>query len=239
MIPALLGWDYARLDDELRKSFEVALHAGTAAALLLVLRGELRDTLDVRRLGLVALSTAPPAIAGYALERPIERSLGTPATIAAGLLAGAGVMAWADRAPQTRSRAQAGTRDALCLGIAQACALMPGVSRGGATLAAARLRRFRRPDASRLSREVGLPVIAGATLLRAIRLRREALPPGFTAAFAAGAAAAFAATLVSARLIQHVERDRSPAPYALYRTGLAVLILRKLGRSTRSRRMKR
>src|SRR5436853_6454596 len=74
IVPWLLRWDYERLDDELRKSFEVVLHAGTAAALLITLRGEVSDALhglDGRRLRLIALSFAPPAIAGYALERQI------------------------------------------------------------------------------------------------------------------------------------------------------------------------
>src|SRR5207248_1471898 len=145
IVPWLLGWDYAALDGELRKSFEVVLHAGTAAALLITLRDEVGEAmlgLDARRLTLIALSFAPPALAGYTLERPIEARLGTPGTIAAGLLAGAALMAWADRAPQRRGHEEADWQDALILGFAQALALMPGVSRNGATLAVARLRRF-------------------------------------------------------------------------------------------------
>ncbi len=144
-IPWLLRWRYGELDEELRKSFEVALHAGTAAALLITLRGEVAEAavgLDRRRLTLIALSFVPPALAGLAFERPIESRLGTPATVAAGLLAGSVLMAVADRSPQTRRHEEAGAADALWLGIAQACALFPGVSRNGATLAAARLRRF-------------------------------------------------------------------------------------------------
>src|SRR2546421_5662430 len=92
IVPWLLGWDYSALDDELRKAFEVALHAGTAAALLITLRDEVGEALhglDARRLNLIALSFAPPALVGYTLERPIERHLGTPPTIAAGLFGGA------------------------------------------------------------------------------------------------------------------------------------------------------
>src|SRR5437763_15163665 len=179
LVPWLLRWDYAELDDELRKSFEVVLHAGTAAALLITLRDEVGEAvhgLDGRRLALIALSFIPPAIVGYTLERPIERRLGTPQTIAYGLLGGAAVLAWADRAPQTRGHADAGAADALWLGAAQACALIPGVSRNGATLAAARLRRFGREDANRLSRHVALPVSAGATLPQGIRMPRRRLP---------------------------------------------------------------
>src|SRR5690242_13888829 len=159
IVPWLLGRDLRDLDDELRKSFEVALHAGTAAALMIGLRDEVREAvggLDARRLGLLAASFLPPAVVGYLLERPIERRLGTPGTIAFALAAGGLVMALADRSPQRRSHEEAGIVDGLWLGIAQACSLVPGVSRNGATLAAARLREFSRTDANRLSRHAAL-----------------------------------------------------------------------------------
>ena len=236
LVPWLLGWDYGELDDELRKSFEVALHAGTAAALLITLRSEVGEAvyrLDSRRLTLIALSFAPPALAGYTLERQIEGRLGTPPTIAAGLFGGALLMAWADRAPQTRRHDEASAGDALALGIAQALALIPGVSRNGATLAAARFRRFTREDANRLSRHVALPVIAGATLLKTVRLRRRGVPSGMAIPFAAGSAASFVSTLGSTWLIHQVERDRSLLPYALYRAALALVALRRLGPTSR------
>jgi undecaprenyl-diphosphatase len=231
LVPWLLGWDLADLDDELRKALEVALHAGTAAALLITLHREVDEALrrlDLRRLLLLGLSFAPPAIIGYRLERPIERYLGTPPTIAAGLVAGAAAMAVADRAPQTRRHEDAGAADALALGIAQACALVPGVSRNGATLAAARWRRFARPDANRLSRHVALPVIAGATLLKSVRLARRGLGAARMTPFAAGAAAAFVSTLGSTWIIRQVERDRSLLPYAVYRVVLALAVVRRL-----------
>jgi undecaprenyl-diphosphatase len=224
VIPWLLGWDYDRLDSELRKAFEVALHAGTAAALLITLRREVDEAvhgLDRRIAELIALSFIPPAIVGYLLERPIERRLGTPPTIAVGLVCGSLAMALADRSPQVRVSTDAGAADALWLGIAQACALIPGVSRNGATLAAARWRHFTREDANRLSRHVALPVIAGATVLKGARLVRRGLPPRTRVQFAAGAAASFASTLGSTWLIQQVERDRSLWRYAAYRIALA------------------
>ena len=233
LLPWLLGWNYEQLDSELRKSFEVALHAGTAAALLISLRSEVQDamqTMSWRLVELVVLSFAPPAVVGYKLERQIEKRLGTPPTIAAGLICGSVAMAWADRAPQVRGTKDAGATDALWLGLAQACALVPGVSRNGATLAAARRRQFTRADANRLSRHVALPVIAGATLLKALRLTRRGLAPGTGRPFALGAAASFASTLGSTWLIHQVERDRSLLPYAAYRTALALAVLGRLHR---------
>jgi undecaprenyl-diphosphatase len=231
LVPWLLGWDYGELDHDLRKAFEVGLHAGTAAALLITLRDEVGDTLrqlNPRRVMLVSLSFVPPAVVGYALERPIERHLGTPPTIAAGLVIGAVAMGFADRRPQERSSDEAGPADALSLGLAQATALIPGVSRNGATLAAARLRRFNREDANRLSRHVALPVIAGAALLKGARLRRRGLPRELRVPFAAGAAASFGSTLLSSWLIRLLERDRSLLPYAVYRIVLAGAVIRRL-----------
>ena len=231
LVPWLAGWPYAELDAELRKAFEVALHAGTAAALLIALRDEVGDAargFDRRRASLVVLSFLPPAVAGYALERPIERRLGTPRSIAVGLLLGSAVMAVADaRGASDRPRATAGARDGLLLGLAQAAALVPGASRNGMTLAAARARGFGREDANALSRHVALPIIVGASVLKGSRLARRGLPPGMGARFAVGAGASFASTLGSTWLIGQVERDRSLAPYAVYRAALAVAVLAK------------
>lgn len=231
LVPWLLGWPYAEVDPGLRKSFEVALHAGTAAALLVTLRAEVREAaadLGLRRVGMVALSFLPPALVGYTLERPIESRLGTPATTAAGLIAGSAAMALADRRPQLRGHEAAGPADALLLGLAQAAALIPGVSRNGATLAAARQRCFTRIDANRLSRHAALPVIAGATMLKTVRLWRRGIPSGTAGALAVGTAASFLSTLASTWVISQVERDRSLLPYALYRIALAGIILRRL-----------
>ncbi|HKP88659.1 MAG TPA: undecaprenyl-diphosphate phosphatase, partial [Thermoleophilaceae bacterium] len=79
LVPALLHWRYGELDAELRKSFEVALHAGTALALLIGLRREVAEVvreLDGRRLARHALEMAPPAAAALCFERPIEQRLG-------------------------------------------------------------------------------------------------------------------------------------------------------------------
>jgi undecaprenyl-diphosphatase len=231
IVPWLLGWHYGELDRELRKTFEVALHAGTAAALLIALRGDVLEAareLDRRRMVTGALTLAPAALAGLALERPVERKLGTPATIAVGLLTGSVALVLADRRPQLRRIDEVTAADALWLGLAQACALFPGISRGGATLTAARWRGFERGAASRLSRDAALPVIAGATGLKALRLRRRRVDDGARWALAAGALASFGSALGSARLIRRLERGGSLVPYAVYRSALAGMILARL-----------
>jgi len=216
-----------------RKSFEVALHGGTAAALLIGQRQTILEELrsfDSQRALLLALSFLPAALIGYTLERPIERRLGGPKATAVGLLAGAAAMLAADTRPQERGRGEARLADGLVLGIAQAAALAPGVSRNGVTLAAARWRRFSRDQANLLSRTIALPIIVGATILKGERLRRRGASPTLRRSMALGVTASFASTLASQRLIRVVERDRALWPYAAYRAGLAAVVLAKLRR---------
>ncbi len=202
VIPWLAGWRYHELEPAERKAFEVALHAGAGIALAMEMRAELAEsvrTLDARHAAVVALSLAPPVLAGYVFEEPIERRLGGPRAIAGGLVAGALALALADLWPgRITRRAAGGTRrarlgrhlgapgrgargaheatptDGLALGLAQAAALIPGVSRNGATLASARARGFAREDAQTLSWHAALPVILGAVALKGWRLARAA-----------------------------------------------------------------
>jgi undecaprenyl-diphosphatase len=251
LIPWLMRWRCATLDVEQRRSLEVALHAGTAAALVLSGVAEVPLRRPFSRLMLLAV--VPPACAGYLLERFIDRRLSSPATIAFGLLLGAAGMAAADGPAAGGRRAQdAGALDGLLLGLAQVTALAPGVSRNGATLAVARARGFSRADADALSWQVGVPVIAGAAVLKLARARWSGQPARVKRALAAGAASAFASTLLGARAIEagrervsarrraHGEHGpaRAPgrlAPYAAYRVGLALLVIGRL-RQDRARR---
>jgi len=233
LVPWLAGWDWDAIDPEVRKSFEVALHTGAAAALLFGQRRLIADELrqfDRRRALLLALSFLPAAFVGYVWERPIERRLGGPRATAFGLLAGAAAMLAADTRPQCRGRGEATPADGLALGVAQAAALAPGVSRNGITLAAARCRGFSRDQANLLSRTIALPIIIGATVLKGGRLARRGTSPNLRRSLAIGVGASFASTLASQRLIGLVERDRALWPYAAYRAALATAVLVKLRR---------
>ncbi len=275
LVPWLLGWPYTELDPRPRKSFEVALHAGTAAALLArppwgsdsygagasdATATESASQSRTRAgagLDFLAAALIPPVLTGYALGAQIERRLGTPGTIAAGLLAGSVAMVAGEmyasggmtraRGRVTRLRstttqptdesdaraaADAGPCDGLALGLAQSLALIPGVSRSGATLAAARARGFSREDSDRLSWRVGLPVIAGAALLKGTRLARAGVPREPRLPLAAGAAGAFVSTLLSARVLDP-ERRASLLPASVaYRGALATLVVRRMRDNT-------
>ena len=146
LIPWLADWDWDRLDPELRKSFEVALHAGAAAALLLGQRRRDRRAscarFDRRKAAVLALSFLPPAALGLALRAARSSAhLGGPLPTALGLLAGAAAMALADRAPAA-PRPRAGRRRPTGSRWAspRRPRWRPGVSRNGATLTAARWR---------------------------------------------------------------------------------------------------
>jgi undecaprenyl-diphosphatase len=231
LVPWLAGWSWDAVDPEVRKSFEVALHAGAAAALLIGQRKLIAEELrafDARGAVVLALSFLPAAIVGYKLERPIERHLGGPRATAIGLLAGAAAMLAGDTKPQLRGRGEAGAADGLVLGVAQAAALAPGVSRNGITLAAARWREFSRDQANLLSRTIALPIIVGATALKGTRLTRRGTSPGLRRTMAIGVGASFVSTLASQRLIKLVERDRALWPYAAYRGALAAVVLARL-----------
>ncbi len=242
LIPWLLRWPAAELDPDLRKSLEVALHTGAGLALALDSRAGARPTRS--EIPLLVLSLLPPATAGYLFEGFIERRLSGPRAIAAGLLVGSLGMWLADGQPGCRGRGRRGAEplDGLVLGLAQAAALVPGVSRSGATLTAARLLGFRGPDAQELSRLTAGPVIAGASVLKARRLFARGLPPRLAGPLALAAASSLASTLLMLRLrvgpgpVGFQGRGRASARrgacgrtdslrgYALYRCGLALLI---------------
>ncbi len=212
------------LAGEARKELAVALHAGSAAALL---ANGIRPT----RLRWAAVTVAVPSAAGLALERVVEERLGSPEAMAAGLVAGCVALLAADAGARRPGEARLGTRsravrsasfaDALALGAAQACALWPGVSRSGAVLAAARAGGFSRPAAWELVRETAVPVLVAATALKGARALARGADPG---PLAAGAAASALSTAAALRAAAAAERVPAPA-WAAYRCALAGAVL--------------
>ena len=229
LIPALLDWPYARLPADVRKAFEVALHAGAGVALLFALRREAiaaaRDPLGT------TLMTAPAAGVALAFEDAIERKASDPrVTATAMVVAGAALGVSGTRIPGggpdplRRRKGSDPLASQFLVGIAQIAALVPGVSRNGATLTAARALGFDRETAARLSWQAGLPIIGGATVLKLVRLAQRGLDRDLRAPFAAGAAAAFASTLVASPLLR-VRRQRI---IAAYRVALGAFALHRL-----------
>jgi undecaprenyl-diphosphatase len=195
------------------KEAQVAFHAGAA----LVLRPWPSVTF-------AALSTAPPSIAGLAFERVVEQRLGTPAAIAAGLVAGSAALLAASQRTGTRKAREATAADALALGAAQACALWPGVSRSGATLAAARWRGFSAQASWELSRASAAPVLVAACVLKGVRLAQRRPGRVELGSLAVAAAASAASTAVSLRAAPVWERVPLPV-WSAYRTALAAAVV--------------
>jgi undecaprenyl-diphosphatase len=218
LLPWLLGWEQP--DD--RTGFAAVLHAGSCAGLTWALRDDLRR-LPPRELAVLAGGSLPAAVAGLLLADAVEERCGRPAQLAA-LLAGFGALLWVvdERAPGP-PHAQPGVdgRAAALASLAQVTALVPGVSRSGATLVALRAAGVDRAAAQRFSLLLSLPVTAGAAALSLARLRR--LPPG---ALPGGVTAAVAAAVAAQRLRRGPDRPLRGA--ALYRLALAAVVARRL-----------
>ena len=183
-------------------------------------------TTDERLAWALVLGTIPGVIAGVTLEGVIQDELGQPGLIAV-MLAVFGVVLYAvDRlASSTRHLEDLAVRHGLYLGIAQALALQPGVSRSGVTITAARAMGFDRETAARFSFLLSLPIIAGAALYKGADLAATGIPPGMTGPFVAGiAASAASGFLVIAFLLKYLRRHDF-ALFMWYRIGVAALVL--------------
>ena len=230
LVPWLLGWE----PPPDRTTFAAGLHAGSCLGLAWTLRHDLL-ALDRRTCGLVAAASVPAAAAGFVAADVVEQRLGRPSQLAA-LLAGAGVLLWwADARGEHRAQGSAdppvtrvGARQAALAGLAQVAALVPGVSRSGASLTALRLAGVERETAQRFTLLLSLPVTAGAAALTLARTPRAALGPALRllapGALTAALAGAGSVTLLRGR------GAGSVAAAALYRLGIAVVVARRPSR---------
>lgn len=178
LFPWLLHWEEPGL------AFDVALHAGTLVAVLLYF---FRDWLKLALCGLglrypaeataeevathkrmfwlMVVGTIPAAILGKLFHHQIEDSLRKPLVIGISLVSVALLMWWADaKARLARQLEQSNMGDAVSIGVAQAMALLPGVSRSGSTITAGLFRGMTREAATRFSFLLSAPIIAGAVL---------------------------------------------------------------------------
>lgn len=235
LVPWLLGWPDPGL------AFDSVLHLGTLLAVLLYMRAEIAAVaagwwcsvrrrslkLPEERLGwLIAVSAIPGAVLGFLAEDTFESLFASPRSVAALLLVTGLLLVVSERlGRRIRSVSQAGLRDAAWIGLAQAVAIAPGISRSGATIAGGLLRGLRREDAARFSFLIVIPIIAGAAGLQLAKLvvggiavrQGMNLVAGFIVAFLAGYAAI-------GFLLRHL-RTRTLLPFALYCWGFGLLSL--------------
>jgi undecaprenyl-diphosphatase len=224
----LLGWDYAGLPGDTRKAFEVALHAGSAPVLAAVaVRAGRRAGERPDPAGL-ALTLLPAAATGLALERPIEHRFGGVRSVGLAQIAAGAVLLLADRMPEERERSDA--CDHLAVGLGQAAALVPGVSRSGSALTAGRARGLSRPASLRLALNAAAPVTLAAVALKGQRAGRTQAGDELRRQAVAGACAAFVSAAATSPLLDRLERAGSYAPLAAYRIALGGLALVSAGR---------
>lgn len=240
LVPWLFGWDDFAGHASLEKTFDVALHLGTLVGAIAYFRADVvryaraglrrgaLDTTDGRVAWLLAASTVPAAVTGALFADVIEEKTGFIWLIATMLIVFGLVLGWADRRTGARTLDDVGLRDALLMGVGQAVALQPGVSRSGVTMTAGRLAGLGRDGAARFAFLMSLPITAGALLFKAVDVAGEGgIPDGFLAPFLWGIVASgitgWLAVWGTLRLI----RTRTFTPFVLYRVvaGLSVLVL--------------
>lgn len=233
----LFGWGLG--DPGLDQAFDVAVHAGTLLGAVLFLRTDIASLLARAlrtprgtpqpgdRLPWLLLGSAVPAvIAGAALETTVADRLGGPVPIALMLIVFGVVLAWADRLPAPRQADSFGVRDAVLIGVAQAAALQPGVSRSGATISAARASGFDRDSAARLSFLMSLPLIAGAAGYEGLQMiGDDTLGQGVYGPMLAGGAAAAVTGGLAVWLVLGLVRTRSFTPFVAYRIAAGIVVL--------------
>jgi undecaprenyl-diphosphatase len=215
-------------------TFDVALHLGTLLAVLLYYREVWTRMLlgaaraprgeQGRDLGLLVLATLPAVVIGLMFEKSADELFRDPRRIGACLIAFSAVMAWAQsRATGKTAWRAAGARTLLLVGGAQALAVMPGVSRSGATISAALLLGLAAPEAAELSFLMATPIVAGAAVLKLRHLGVADVTGPFLLGLAVSAATGYAAV---GAFIKFLPKG-GLKPYVFYRValGLAALFL--------------
>jgi len=241
LLPWLADWRYLQADDEFNQTFDVALHLGTLVAVALYFR---RDVVLLVRAALVslrrrrieesservawyiAIATIPAAVVGALGEELIANRLGEPWQIAILLAVFALVLWLADRSPTERRLGDLRLGGAITIGLVQALALAPGVSRSGITISAARFLGLDRDSAARFSFLLLLPTTLGAVLYKGVSdVLLADLPPGSVGPFVVGTIAAGVSGLFAIWALLGYVRRHTYSLFVVYRLIAAAIIL--------------
>lgn len=243
LVPWLFGWRDVTEATSFNKTFDVALHLGTLVGvvayfwrdILTILAGAWRglrkralDSFEEKLPWYIVIATIPGAVFGALGEGLIEGPLGIPAVVAVELIVFGVVLFAAERYTQRLKELEAlKGKESFLIGLAQALALMPGVSRSGITMTAALTLRFTREAAARFSFLISIPVIAGALLYKGLTtfVTGEGLPPGAASQFVLGILASTVTGFVSVWLLLKYIRTHTFTPFVVYRISFGVLIL--------------
>ncbi len=219
LVPALL--DEAGVDiGEPSLAVSAVLHLGTLLAVLIFYRSDLarlanaRRDPDARRTLRILLIGTLPAVIGLPLRSGLESIEQNPPLVAGALLVTGLILVVAERLPRRMAKLEGATpADAVLVGVAQAFALIPGISRSGATIAMATARGFDRAEAARFSFLLAVPTIAGAGLLSLLELDGgDGSASTIFVGFVVAAVSGYGAIAVLLRLIT----TRGFLPFAFY-----------------------
>ena len=240
LVPWGAEWTYLEENDRFNQTFDVALHLGTLVAvaayfwrdIVRLVRAWLRtlgrrriETPDERIAWFVLVATIPAGVAGLLGEDLIADHLGEPWQIAILLVAGALLLAWADRFPQEKAMGDLGLGHAVAMGFAQALALAPGVSRSGITITAGRFMGLDRDGAARFSFLLLLPTVLGAVVLKGVGdVLLGDLPDGWEGPFLVGTLAALGSGLLAIDWLLGYVRRHTYDVFVWYRLVVAALI---------------
>lgn len=232
-VPWLLGYEEHSL------AFDVALHLGTLVAVAGALIGDwvkmaggaftsLRTqgnpfaSEEGRRLGFLTVASIPGAVFGLLLNDLAEGAFRNPLLVALTMTL-MGLVLWFADSKSSNTRGIEGWTlgDALIMGFAQALALVPGVSRSGATISAARFLGYERNAAARLSFLMALPVTLGAVILKVPKLLAGGLDP----VLVAGIVTAAVVGVASIKVLFAWVRTRSYLPFVIYRFAFSAFIV--------------
>ena len=241
LVPWLGDWTFLEEHDDFNQTFDVALHLGTMLAVvgyfardlwamvlafLRTLRTRRLETPDERLAWIVLIATIPAGIVGLALEDTITAHLGEPWQIAIFLAVFALVLWLVDRRPAAREAHELSLREGLVVGVAQALALMPGVSRSGITITAGRLFRLDRDAAARLSFLLLVPTVLGAVVLKGVKdVLLGDLPPGWKGPFVVGVLSAWGTGLLAIQWLLGYVRRHTYGLFVVYRLIVAAVIV--------------
>jgi undecaprenyl-diphosphatase len=207
-------------------TFDISLHAGTLLALLLCFRKDWITliTKKQRLFVLIILASIPAGVAGFLLNDVAEKYLRKPLLISFTLIAVGIVMLLAEKMYKYKSIEQTGLKDAIIIGIAQAIAVIPGVSRSGITISAGLFRGLEREASARFSFLLSTPIIGGATLLH---LRKAFLghENHDIRLFAIGFIASFITGFMAIKFLLNFLRKYPLTLFVYYRFALSLVII--------------
>lgn len=240
LIPWLQEYTFLETHPEFNKTFDVAIHTGTLAAVVWYFRHDLRGIIagflrtvrnrsigtgDERLAWVIVVGTIPAVIVGGLGEEWIDRNLGEPWMIAILLIVFGLVLFHADRRPQQKTLKQVRLRYGLYIGLAQILSLAPGVSRSGITISAGRYLQLDRDTAARVSFLLLTPVTAGAVVFKGIDAVVEGLPPDVAGPIVVGIVASAISGYAAIAGLLALIRRHSYDGFVFYRVFVGVFVL--------------